>query len=337
MAPEEIIMHSRKRTFLARALSCAVISLAATATVAADVARDFPTKPVRLIVPFTAGAGTDATARLVAAKMSELWGQQVVADNRTGATGSIGVDITAHAAPDGYTICLISASHAVNAAVNPKLPYDLTKDLAGVSQLTSLFYAVYLNPGVPANSVKDLIAYAKTNPAKLNYGSSGTGGLEHFAGEMFNYMTGTKITHIPFKGAASAILANLANEIQLGYSTYIGVKPQVASGRLRLLAITAAKRSPALPDTPTVAETVPGYEVNQWYGIIISSKVPPALVSKINAGVVAALKSPDVVQRLVADGSVPVGSSPEQFSAHIKSEITKWRKFAQDTHMVLTQ
>ncbi len=329
---------SHRRIFLARTLFCACAGLAGSAFAApADIAKDFPTKPVRLIVPFTAGAGTDSTARLVAAKMSELWGQQVVADNRTGATGSIGVDITAHAAPDGYTICLISASHAVNAAVNPKLPYDLTRDLTGVSQLTSLFYAVYINPSVPANSVKDLIAYAKTNPNKLNYGSSGTGGLEHFAGEMFNYMTGTKITHIPFKGAASAILANLANEIQLGYSTYIGVKPQVASGRLRLLAVTSARRSPALPDTPAVAETVPGYEVNQWYGIIISSKVPPVLVNKINAGIVAALKSPDVVQRLVADGSVPVGSSPGQFSAHIKSEILKWRKFAQDSHLVLTQ
>ena len=175
------------------------------------------------------------------------------------------------------------------------------------------------------------------SPGKLHFGSSGTGGLEHFAGEMFNYMAGTKIVHIPFKGAASAILANLANEIQLGYSTLIGVKPQVASGRLRLLAITAGKRSPAVPDTPTVAESVPGYEVNQWYGIIISSKVSPALVKKINAGIVAALKSPDVMQRLAADGSVPVGSSPEQFSAHIKAEILKWRKFAEDSHLVLTQ
>ena len=331
-------MHNRCKQFLARTvvgvIACLIEPLSAAA---ADAAPAFPTKPVRLIVPFTAGAGTDATARLIAAKLGELWGQQVVADNRTGATGSIGVDLTAHAVPDGYTICLISASHAVNAAVNPKLPYDLTTDLAGVAQATSLFYAVYINPAVPVNSIKELIAYAKANPGKLNFGSSGTGGLEHFAGEMFNYMAGTKIVHIPFKGAASAILANLANEIQLGYSTLIGVKPQVASGRLRLLAITAGKRSPAVPDTPTVAESVPGYEVNQWYGIIISSKVSPALVKKINAGIVAALKSPDVMQRLAADGSVPVGSSPEQFSAHIKAEILKWRKFAEDSHLVLTQ
>src|SRR3954470_2048216 len=288
-------------------MACAAVP---TFAASADPLKDFPDKPVRMIVPFVAGAGTDTTARLIAAKLSEMWGQQVVADNRTGATGAIGVDITAHAAPDGYTICLISASHAVNAAVNPKLPYDLTKDLIGVTQATSLFYAVYSNPTVPANNVKELIAYAKANPAKLNFGSSGTGGLEHFAGEMFNYMGGVKMTHIPFKGAAAAILANLANEIQVGFSTLIGVKPQVANGRLRLLAITSAKRSPAVPDTPTVAETIPGYEVNQWYGFITSAKVPPAIVRKISAGIAAALKSPDVNQRLVADGSIPVGSTP---------------------------
>jgi tripartite-type tricarboxylate transporter receptor subunit TctC len=331
-------MYQCSRMLLTRALFCTTACIVVPAFAAtADIAKDFPNKPVRFIVPFTAGAGTDATARLIAGKLTELWGQQVVADNRTGATGSIGVDIAAHAAPDGYTICLISASHAVSAAVNPKLPYDLTQDLAGVAQVTSLFYAVYVNPTVPAMNVKELITYAKANPGKLNFGSSGTGGLEHFAGEMFNHMAGTKIVHIPFKGAAASILANLGNEIQLGFSTLIGVKPQVASGRLRLLAITAGKRSPSVPDTPTVAESVPGYEVNQWYGIVISSRVPPAIVNKINAGIVAVLKSPDVMQRLAADGSVPVGSSPGQFSAHIKSEIVKWRKFAQESHLVLTQ
>ena len=330
-------MHIRSKIFQVWTSAVLVFacSVAPLSALAADAVQAFPSKPVRFIVPFTAGAGTDATARLIAGKLSELWGQQVVADNRTGATGSIGVDITAHAAPDGYTICLISASHSVNAAVNPKLPYELTKDLSGVTQLTSLFYAVYINPSVPAASIKELIAYAKANPGKLNYGSSGTGGLEHFAGEMFNYMAGTKMVHIPFKGAAAAILANLASEVQVGYSTLIGVKPQITSGRLRLLAITAGKRSPVAPDTPTIAETVPGYEVNQWYGVVISAKTPPAIVNKINAGIVAALKSPDVAQRLAADGSAPVGSSPEQFSAHIRAEILKWRKFATDANLVL--
>src|SRR3954465_3425715 len=167
---------SRLKPF-ARFSLCAALSTAAPVfAAAADSAKDFPTKPVRFIVPFVAGAGTDATARLIAGKLTDLWGQQVVADNRTGATGSIGVDLTAHAAPDGYTICLISASHAVNAAVNPKLPYDLTKDLQAISQATSLFYVMYVNPSVPAKSIQELIAYAKANPGKLSFGSSGTGG-----------------------------------------------------------------------------------------------------------------------------------------------------------------
>ena len=188
-----------------------------------------------------------------------------------------------------------------------------------------------------STNMATLVAYAKANPGKLNFGSSGTGGLEHFAGELFNYMAGTKMAHIPFKGAAAAILANLGNEIQVGFSTLIGVKPQVTSGRLRLIAITSAKRSPAVPDTPTVAESLPGYEVNQWYGFITGAKVPPAIVKKFNDGIVAALKAPDVNQRLLNDGSVPVGSTPEQFNAHIKSEIAKWRKFAQDSHLQLAQ
>jgi tripartite-type tricarboxylate transporter receptor subunit TctC len=314
-------------------LLCAAPAITLAASTQPDA---YPNRPIRFVVPFVAGAGTDTTARLIAGKLSEMWGQQVVVDNRTGATGAIGVDITAHAAPDGYTICLISASQSVNSAVNARLPYDLTKDLAGITQATSLFYAVYVNPAVPAAGVKELIAYAKANPAKLNFGSSGTGGLEHFAGELFNHMAGTRMTHVPFKGAAAVVLAILTNEVQVGFSTWMGVKPQVASGRIRLLAITAAKRSASV-DAPTVAESIPGYEVNQWYGIITSAKVPRPLVGKINAGIVAALKAPDLAQRLAADGSIPVGSSPEAFDAHIKSEIAKWRKFSQDAHLVLTQ
>src|SRR5512134_30520 len=178
-----------------------------------DVARGYPDKPVRFIVPFAPGAGTDLTARTIAQKLSENWGQQVVVDNRTGAAGAIGVDLTAKAIPDGYTICLISASHSVNSAVNPKLPYDLLKDLAAISQASSLFYVVYHNPSVPVKSIKELIAYAKANPGKLNFGSSGTGGLQHFAGELFNYMAGVKMIHVPYKGTAAVIPAMLAGAV----------------------------------------------------------------------------------------------------------------------------
>jgi tripartite-type tricarboxylate transporter receptor subunit TctC len=248
------------------------------------------------------------------------------------------VDLTAKAIPDGYTICLISASHSVNSATNPKLPYDLMKDLQAITQATSLFYAVYVNPAVPAKSIKELIAYAKANPGKLNFGSSGTGGLQHFAGEMFNYMAGVQLTHVPFKGGAAAITSMLAGEMQVGFSTLFGIRPHLPSGRIRALAITAAKRSPAAPELPTVAESgVPGYVVDQWYGIITGAKVPMPIVRKLNAAIVESLKSPDVAKRLASDGSTPVGSTPEQFSAHIKSEIAKWRKLVKEAKLELQE
>src|SRR5258706_11715490 len=292
-------MRSLTRYLLRATVFCAATCVAPTLVAAqSDAAGNYPSKPIRFIAPFVAGAGTDTTARTIAAKLGERWGQQVVVDNRTGAAGAIGVDLTAHAIPDGYTICLISASHAVNSAVNPKLPYDLTKDLQGISQATSLFYAVYVNPVVPATTTKEFIAYAKANPAKLNFGSSGTGGLQHFAGEMFNHMTGVKLVHIPFKGAAAAILANLSGEIQGGFSTLFGVRPHMATGRMRVLAITAAKRSPAAPELPTVSESgVPGYEVDQWYGVVTGVKVPSAIVKKLSAAIDAGRFDPGAIQR----------------------------------------
>lgn len=302
----------------------------------ADIAKDYPNKPIRLIVPFVPGAGTDITGRTIAAKLTERWGHQVVVDNRPGAAGTIGVELTAQAIPDGYTICLISASHSVNAATNPKLPYDLTRDLQAVSQATSLFYVLYVNPSVPAKSVQELVAYAKANPGKLNYGSSGTGGLQHFAGEMFAHLAGVKMTHIPYKGGAAVITDALAGNIQVGFGTLLGLRGHVKAGRLRPLAVTTRKRSPAAPELPTIAESgVPGYEVDQWYGIITSAKVPRPIVNKLSAAIAEGLKAPDTAQRLSAEGSVPVGSSPEQFSAHIKSEIAKWRKLVKDAGLAL--
>jgi len=319
----------------AAALCAGVIAFPAVAT-AADPGKDYPNKPVRFIAPFVPGAGTDTTARSIAQKLSDIWGQQVVVDNRTGAAGAIGVDITAKAAPDGYTICLISASHSVNSATNPNLPYDLTKDLQGITQATSLFYAVYHHPSVPVKSIKELITYAKSNPGKLNFGSSGTGGLQHFAGEMFNHLAGIRIVHVPYKGSAAVIPAMLANEVQVGFGTLFGVRPHMESKRLNVLAITAAKRSPAAPELPTVAEAgLPGYVVDQWYGIITSAKVPKPLVRKINAAILDVLKQPDVVKRFASDGSTAVGTRPEEFDAHIKSEIAKWQKLVKDAGLKL--
>jgi len=305
---------------------------------AADAAKDYPNKPIRFIAPFVPGAGTDTTARVIAQKLSEAWGHQVIVDNRTGAAGAIGVELTAQAAPDGYTICLISASHSVNSATNAKLPYELTKDLQAVTQVASLFYVVYHSPAVPVKSIKELIAYAKVNPGKLNFGTSGTGSLQHFAGEMFNHMTGIKLVHVPYKGSAAVVIAMLAGDVQVGFGTLFGVRPHMPSGRLRVLAITAKKRSPAAPELPTVTEAgVPGYEVDQWYGVITGAKVSPAIVRKLNAGIHDALKAPEVVQRMGADGSTPAPSTPEQFSAHIKSEIAKWRRLAKEAKLDLQQ
>ena len=317
---------------------CAGACVAQPTFAQADAARDYPNKPVRFIAPFVAGAGTDFTARTIAQKLSEKWGQQFIVDNRTGAGGTIGVDLTAKAVPDGYTICLISASLSVNAATSSRLPYDLTKDLQAITQASSLFYAVYHNPSVPVNSIKELIAYAKANPGKLNFGTSGTGTLQHFAGEMFNYMAGIKITHVPYKGTAAVIPAMLAGDVQVGFGTLFGVRPHMPTGRIKVLAITAAKRSPAVPELPTVAEAgVPGYEVDQWYGIITGARVPLAIVRKLNAAIAEAVKSPEVAKRLAADGSSPVGSTPEQFSAHIKSEIAKWRKLVKEAKLELQE
>ncbi len=315
--------------------ACFALPLAAAQP---DAAKDYPNRPVRFIAPFVAGAGTDTTARLVAQKLTDAWGHQFIVDNRTGAAGAIGVDLTAKATPDGYTICLISASHSVNSAVNTKLPYDLTKDLQAISQLASLFYAVYHTPTIPVKSIKELIAYSKSNPGKLHFGTSGTGSLQHFAGEMFNHMTGIKLVHVPYKGSSAVIVAMLADDVQVGFGTLFGVRPHMPTGRLKVLAITAGKRSPAVPDIPTVAEAgVPGYEVDQWYGVITGAKVPAAVVRRLNAGIREALKAPDVVKRMGSDGSVASPSTPEQFSAHIKSEIAKWRKLAKAANLELAQ
>ena len=329
-------MISLKRTYIATAATMVASLTSALAGAQGDAAKNYPSRPIRFIAPFTPGAGTDTTARTLAQKLTDLWGQQVVVDNRTGAAGTIGVEIAAHALPDGYTICLISASHSVNSATNPKLPYDLAKDLQGITQATSLFYAVYHSPQVPVKSAKELIAYAKANPGKLLFGSSGTGGLQHFAGEMFTHMSGAKLTHVPYKGTSAVITAMLSNEVQVGFGTLFGVRPHMQSGRLRVVAITAGKRSQSVADVPTLAEAgIPGYEVDQWYGVITGAKVPREIVEKLSAAMANALKDPEVVKRLAADGSTPLGSRPEAFSAHIRTEIAKWQRLVKDAKISL--
>lgn len=306
---------------------CAAAIVFSSNVGAATPAEAFPQKPVRFIVPFVPGAGTDITTRALSAKLSQMWGQQVVADNRSGAGGAIAAEITARADPDGYTICLISAGHSVLSASGNPIPYDLEKDLQAIAQVTSLFYVLTVHPSLPAKSVTELIAYARANPGKLNQGSSGTGALQHLSGEMMAYKAGVKFTHIPYKGGAAALAATLGGEVDMSFTTLLSARPHMQSNRLRILGITAGKRSPAAPELPTIAEGgVPGFEANQWYGVITSAKVPKDIVNKLSLALNAAVNAPDVAERLMKDGSTPHGTTPAQFQAHIKSEIVKWRE-----------
>jgi tripartite-type tricarboxylate transporter receptor subunit TctC len=322
-----------------RELACALAVIAAcTQPLQAaqnDAASNYPSRPLRFIVPYAPGAGTDTTARTLAAKLSERWAQQVVVDNRTGGGGHIGIEYTARANPDGYTVGLLTASHATAQASGQKLGYDITKDLQPITHATSIFYVVYVPVSLPVKSVKELIEYAKANPGKLNYGTSGIGSLQHFAGELLSYMAGLRMVHVVYKGSAPIITAMLANEIHLGFNSMFSVRPQVQAGRIRWIAMTAARRSPTV-DLPTMAESgLPGYEVNQWYGVTTSAKVPTSIVLKLNSAINDVLRAPDVVQRLTADGSEIVGGTPEAFGAYIRADIARWSKLITEAHLTL--
>ena len=298
---------------------------------------EYPTKPIRLLTATAVGGGVDATSRAIANKLTVAWGQQVVVDNRAGASGAIAYEHMSKATPDGYTLMIITATHTINSLAMPNWPYDITRMMAPLSQLTSLFYVIYHHPSVPVSSFKELLAYARANPGKLHYGTGGRASVSHLGWEIIAHMAGVKLAHVPYKGAAPAISATVAGEMQIGFATLISLRSHIVSGRARPVAITAKHRAPTLPDIPTVAESgLPGYEVDQWYGVVTNAKVPTAIVQKLSAGIIDAIKSPDVIQRLAADGSTAVGSSPLQFSAHIKSEILKWGKVLEDTGLKLS-
>ena len=308
-----------------------VVSLALLATQFTHsqpgAAADYPSKPIRLIIPFAPGGGTDLTARAIALKLTEAWGQTVVPDNRAGANGTIAVDIATHSPPDGYTLTMISSSHSVNASLYKKLPYDLVRDLAPITQATSQPYALVVHPAVPAKSVRELVALAKAKPDGLTYGSSGLGGLSHLSGALFCSLAGIKLVHVPYKGGNPALNDVIGGQIQMLFSTLLQSDTQLKAGRVRALAVTTKKRSRAAPDLPTMQEAgVAGYEVAGWYGVLAPAKTPRPIIDKLNAEIVRILRSPDVQNRLAADGSEAVGSTPEQFGAHIKAEVAKWSK-----------
>ena len=304
------------------ASSIAAAALLAPAWVAAQPA--FPAKPIRLVCPFTPGGPTDQTARLLAQKVTEAWGQQVVVENRGGANGNIGMEIAVKSPPDGYTWVIATVG---TIAVNPtlyKLPFDMLKDFAPVIHLTSSPAVLVVNPSLPVKSVKDLIALAKKRPGELTFGSSGSGGLGHISGEMFKQMAGIDTVHIPYKSSAPALTDMIGGQISFLFENTISATPHIRSGRLRALAVTTTTRSPVLPGVPTVAESgLPGYANNSWNGILVPAGTPRELIGRINAELVRILKEPDVRERLTGVGAEIAGSTPEEFGAMIRSEIDK--------------
>ena len=317
------------RTHRATACAIAIAAFAASTPTLAQLDPDqaYPSRPIRLIVPFAAGGGVDLTARAIAQSLTEAWGQPVVVDNRAGANGTIGVEIAAKSPPDGYTLTVISASHSVNVSLYKNLPYDLVRDFAPVTQTTMQPYVLVVNPKIPAASVGDVIALAKAKPDSLNYGSSGIGGLSHLSGALFAAQANIRLTHIPYKGGAPALQDVVGGQIEMLFSTLLQSHAQISAGKLRTLAVTTAARSPAAPQLPTMIEAgMPGFVVTGWYGILAPAGTPATIVAKLNKEVVRILRTPEVRDRLASDGSEPVGSTPEEFAAHIRSEIAKWQK-----------
>jgi len=285
----------------------------------------YPTKPIRLVVPFAPGGPADIQARLIGPKLTEAWGQPVIVENRPGGNTIIATEITARAEPDGHLVQIISAGFAINTSLYAKLPYDSTRDFAPVTQLTSGPAIVVVHPSLPARSVKELIQLARSRPGQLTYASAGL--PSQLAVELFKVMTGTDMVHVPYKGAAPAMVDLIAGHVQVSFPTIIGGLSHARSGRLRALATTGAKRSPATPDLPTMIEAgLPGYEAANWFGTAVPAKTPPVIVSKLSQEIARALRLPDVGERLLSQGMEPTTSTPEEFSAYIRSEMTKWAK-----------
>ena len=291
-------------------------------------AQPYPAKPIRMIVGYPPGGGTDIVGRMMAQKFSENFGHTVIVDNRGGATGNIGTELAARATPDGYTLLMGNvAPNAINVSLFKKIAFDPVNDFAPVSLVALTPNMLVVHPSVPVKNIKDLIALAKAKPGAYNYASAGIGSSSHLAGALFGILTGTNIVHVPYKGGGPAMVDVLAGQMQLYFGTMPGVMPHVKSGKLRPVAVTSDKRSQTLPEFPTIAESgVTGYEAATWYGLLAPAQTPRAIVERLHREVVKILGVAEMRDRLVAQGFEPVGGTPEQFGAYIKTEIAKWGK-----------
>jgi tripartite-type tricarboxylate transporter receptor subunit TctC len=312
------------------ARSLVTLLLTAVATVAG--AQNYPTRPIRFVVPFPPGGGNDVMARIIGQKLTDAFGQQVVIDNRGGAGGNIGTETAARATPDGYTLFLGGVgSHGTNPGLQAKLPYDPVKDFAPVSQIASASLVVVSNLALPAKSIAELMQYAQTRPGQINYASSGTGSIAHLSVELFNSMAKIKLQHVPYKGTGPALTDLLSGQVQLLFNSALSMLPQIRANRLRALAVTSATRIAPLPEVPTLNESgVPGYDATSWYGVLAPAQTPRTIIDKLNAEIAKAVKAPDLRDRLQSEGAIPVGNSPEQFAAFIQRELARWAKVIKD-------
>lgn len=289
------------------------------------LAQTFPAKPIRMIVAFPPGGGTDIVTRIISAKLSEALKQQIVVDNRGGADGIIGTDIAAKANPDGHVMFVGTAGNlAINQTLYSKVPFDIARDFAPITQLVSVDMLLTVHPATPAKSVRELIALAKAKPGALNYASTGIGGIPHLAAELFNHLADLKINHVPYKGGGPAMVELIAGHVQVFVQSVVQGAAPIKDGRVRALAVLGPKRTPVLPDVPIMADTLPGYDATNWYGLVVPARTPAAIQQRIYREFVKAVKSPDIENKILAQGAVPVMSTPAEFANFLKAETAKW-------------
>jgi tripartite-type tricarboxylate transporter receptor subunit TctC len=310
-----------------KALRSFALALVGAMAIAPAAYAQYPAKPVRLIVPFPPGGGTDAMARVLAPKLAEGLGQQVVIENRGGAGATIGTELAAKAAPDGYTLFLMTITNAVSMSLYPNLKFDLVRDFAPVTKLATTPHVLVVHPSLPAKTVKELVAIAKARPGAIVYSSSGTGSVSHLAGEYFGFLTGTRMLHVPYKGGGPSVTALISGEVAVGFATMPSVLAQVKSGRLRAIAMTTAQRSPALPQVPTIAEAgIANYDVGSWYGLSVPAGTSREIVTRLHDVTHKLLAQQDVKDRLAGNGFEVLVSTPEQFGEFVRVEVERWAK-----------
>ena len=316
---------------VSRAIGAAVLLLGLAVAASAPAQQDYPSRPIRLITPAAQGGTTDLLARVFGARLSDAFKQQVLVDNRASASGVIAGEITASAPPDGYTLLLAYHQHTVNAALNPKLPYHPVNSFTPITQLTSAGLMLVVNPSAPVKNLAEFMEWTKNFKGALNYGSAGNGSGGHLAGELYKQVTGVKAEHIPYKGSGPAMMDLVAGQYHYNFAGLQGAQTLVRSGKLRALAITTPRRMAALPDLPAVAEALPGFEVVGWYGVIGPANLPKPIVTRLHEELIRILNHPDVRERILADGSEPVGSTPEEFRQFMLADVAKWAKLVKES------